>query len=839
MLLTNNFKNRCGKSIFLCVFISGVALTFGASNASAEALSLNEAVIVVPDRLSTPESNAVDMLRDEVFKRTRIRLAVATAWPRDKPVIAVGRSSGLRKVVGKWPEALTASPAGGAEESYRIETSIRNGQHAIFVVGSDNRGVLYGVGRLLRELRMTRDQVMLEGDLKIETSPAIPIRGHQLGYRPKVNSYDGWTVSMYEQYFRDLIVFGTNAVEFVPPRTDDAQDSPHFPLPKLEMNVRLSQLAEDYGLEFWMWFPALKKDYSNESVVEAVLSGGAEQVPDDIDYSNPANVEREIEKWAEVFAALPHLDKVFVPGGDPGHTRPDILFDFLEKQTKNLHKYHPEAEMWMSPQSFSAEWMEIFKNEIQDKDNNWLSGIVYGPQSRVTLRELREMVPDRYPIRRYPDITHNLESQYVVPDWDLAYAVTEHRESINPRPEDMKYIFHFYEDIMREYGFISYSEGINDDVNKFIWSGLGWDPDQEPIDILREYARYFIGPEFEESFAQALLALEQNWRGPLLTRDGVNTTLKQIRDLEKMAGPKQLQNWRFQQVLFRAYYDAYQRRRYQYETDLEQKAYEALRMAGEIGPEKAMKLAETILDKAITDPVAPDWRERIYTLAEALYNSIKAQLSVPRYQAVSIRRGAHLDRIHYPLNNRLWLQERFDSIAGKSNREVQMREIEAILNWENPGPGGFYDDLGNIMNQKHLVRDISWESDPEHISRVRMGFHDDPTHRLSWRRLAETKYDAPLRMHYPNLNAEAQYQVKIIYGGDKSDTKIRLLADEVYTVHPPMVKPEIPTPLTFDIPVKATRDGELTLSWSQTKGRGHSGRGNQINEVWLIMKKPE
>ena len=43
-------------------------------------------------------------------------------------------------------------------------------------------------------------------------------------------------------------------------------------------------------------------------------------------------------------------------------------------------------------------------------------------------------IPTRYPIRGYPDITHSRQCQHPVPDWDLAYALTEGRESINPRP---------------------------------------------------------------------------------------------------------------------------------------------------------------------------------------------------------------------------------------------------------------------------------------------------------------------------------------------------------------------------------------------------------------------
>ena len=68
--------------------------------------------------------------------------------------------------------------------------------------------------------------------------------------------------------------------------------------------------------------------------------------------------------------------------------------------------------------------------------------MVYGPQVRIPLPELRAKVPAQYPIRRYPDITHSRHSQYPVPDWDLAFATTEGREVINPRPTQEAQIFH-------------------------------------------------------------------------------------------------------------------------------------------------------------------------------------------------------------------------------------------------------------------------------------------------------------------------------------------------------------------------------------------------------------
>ena len=117
----------------------------------------------------------------------------------------------------------------------------------VWVSGNDSRGTLFGVGRLLRELRMERQRVTLPADFQISSLPQTPLRGHQIGYRPKTNSYDGWTVAMWEQYIRDLAVFGCNAIEIMPPRTDDAADSPHFPLPPLRMMTEVSRLADAYA----------------------------------------------------------------------------------------------------------------------------------------------------------------------------------------------------------------------------------------------------------------------------------------------------------------------------------------------------------------------------------------------------------------------------------------------------------------------------------------------------------------------------------------------------------------------------------------------------------------
>jgi hypothetical protein len=775
-------------------------------------LDLRKAVIVCPANLSKSEAKALDLLVEEVQKRTLIRWPVAHAWPADSiPVIAVGPAAQLHAFAGRYAQDVTAAGTGRTAEGYRIRVE-RQGRAApvILLIGNDSRGMLFGIGRLLRELHLSRGSVGLAGDLNVSTAPRFPLRGHQLGYRPKTNSYDGWNLALWEQYIRDLAVFGTNAVELIPPRSDDDADSPHFPLPPIDMMVGMSKLLDDYGLDVWIWYPAMDRDYSN-----------------------PETVAFALKEWGEVFQKLPRIDAVFVPGGDPGHTQPKYLMALLEKQTENLHRSHPKAQMWVSPQGFTQEWLNEFYAILQKEQPAWLSGVVFGPQVRVSLPQLRAAVPAKYPIRRYPDITHSLRCQYPVPDWDLAFALTEGREGINPRPRDEANIFRLLQDYA--IGFITYSEGCNDDVNKILWSSLGWDPDAHVPDILRQYSQYFLGGRYRESFAQGLLALERNWRGPLLTNESVFTTLKQFQDMEKGATPQDLLNWRFQQALYRAYYDAYERSRLLYERQLEERALEQLRATKRLGSLLAMKEAEAILDRCDTEKVAGDWRARVHELAEALYQSIRMQLNVERYKAIAVGRGANLDTIDVPLNNRRWLKQRFAALRQLESESERFTGIDAIVSWTDPGPGGFYDNLGNPSCQPHLVRGQGFAQDPAFYRSSLVGFHYLPDWRLSWCTHAESLFDAPLQMRYHDLDSAAQYKIRVVYAGDGLRARVRLLANDA-EIHPLQYKPFPVRPVEFDIPKSATAEGELTLTWHQEPGRGSAGRGCQVAEVWLIRK---
>jgi hypothetical protein len=772
------------------------------------AADLTRAIVVTPPGLSPREQKAVEMLLDEVDKRTGIRWPVAHAWPNDgQPVVAVGPAKLLDQFAGPLADRINDELPPDAAEGFRIRT---DGERVV-ILGNDERGVLFGVGYLLRRLHMRPNEITLDDGLVVTTAPRYPLRGHQLGYRPKTNSYDAWDLPQWEQYYRDLAVFGANSIELIPPRSDDADTSPHFPKPPMEMMVGMSRLADDYGLDVWIWYPAMDKDYSN-----------------------PETVEFALNEWEQVYKKLPRIDVVFVPGGDPGHTRPAHLMALLEKQTERLHKHHPRAEMWVSPQSFDQAWMTEFL-EIVAAEPEWLSGIVFGPQVRISLPELRKAIPQRYPIRRYPDITHSRQCQYPVPDWDLAHALTSSREAINPRPLGMATIFRLLEP--HAVGFLTYSEGCNDDVNKAVWSGLGWNPDTPVIEILREYGRYYIGDAYADDFAQGLLALERNWQGPLLSDAEVDVTLSRFRSMENQAPPEVLNNWRFQQALYRAYYDAYVRARLLHETHLEQQATDVLRQAGTTGAIAALDQAEEILDAA-AQPVASGLRHRVFELADELFAGINLQTSVPKYQAIGVDRGATLDTIDVPLGNRLWLKERFAALRAISVEDGRLRGIDEIVNWTNPGPGGFYDDLGNLRQQPHLIVGPGFESDPAFLRSSHTGFAGFGPMRAAWKDHAESLVDAPLKMRYDDLDRQARYKIRVVYGGDAPRIKILCVANDKFEIHPFVAKKRPYGPLEFDIPPEATATGELRLTWYRQQGLGRNGRGCQVSEIWLIKKAP-
>ncbi len=770
------------------------------SSPATGAIDLSGAVIVTnPGTLANSEAMAVTVLMEEVQSRTGIALSTTATWPGSGVVIALTSQPG-------HPQ-LTA-------EGYRLFTQAGGpGPTVVWIIGADARGVLYGVGKLLRTVHWSTGALSLPQPVDLASSPVYPIRGHQIGYRNTANSYDGWDVNTYEQYIRELVIFGANAIENIP--FEAPGSSPHFSTTPDAMNLAMSQICDDYGIEYWVWVPA------NVNLGDAGQRAGL------------------LAQHEALYQNCVRLDGVFVPGGDPGSNPPLLVMDFLEDVATLLNTYHPNAGVWVSNQGFEHEENDEFFDYLHTQQPAWLAGVVYGPWTKMSLAEERARTPVQYPIRRYPDITHSVRCQYPVPKWDQAFANTLGREPSNPRPIGTAHIHNAL--APNADGFIAYSDGAHDDLNKMVWSQCGWDPASDVNDTVEDYGRFFFGPAVAQDAAAGILALEENWNGPVTGNADIPATWNAWDALDT-ANPGLSTNWRWQLCLLRAYYDYYIQERLAYETDLENQAMIILADAVNRGADTAMNDAEAVLAQATSAPVRADLRAEIATLCAELFASLHLQTSVTApYLASGLERGCVLDLMDWAINDRWWLEYQFDAIRPLGSEVAKLAAIDAILNWENPGPGGFYDNLGVLGEQDHVVQQLPWASDPGRVESTQNenAWHNGQTAsitqgaaRLSWQNQAQTLYNHPLEMRYTGLDPNASYRLRVTYDGRFNPT-MYLTANESYLVHGNLPQPSPPQVLEFALPRYVTESGTLDLCWDLV-----AGRGCQVAEVWLVRSDP-
>jgi hypothetical protein len=242
--------------------------------ATGDLIDLRRATIVVrPGTLPAAETMAATVLKEELRTRLGVTLPVTTTWPARGVVIAVSSTRDVPEWRGapampavRPAAALTAASthAGAAApeqraEGYRVVVQRTAERETIWILGADPRGTLFGAGELLRALRWNPAATAtakaggqaasgVPADLDVATSPRYAIRGHQLGYRQHSNTYDGWDVRHYEQYIRELAMFGANSVENIP--FQDTRVSPLFTLPRDRMNVAISEICARYDLDY-------------------------------------------------------------------------------------------------------------------------------------------------------------------------------------------------------------------------------------------------------------------------------------------------------------------------------------------------------------------------------------------------------------------------------------------------------------------------------------------------------------------------------------------------------------------------------------------------------------
>lgn len=755
----------------------------------AQKLNLNRSVVVVSDNIHQPVRDAlIETLTEEIAKRTSIQLPVQ---PKMGPVTIVLASVRDYEIDGVLvPHRAEKHLPEYQPEGYRIVAETTPSGTRLWLIGADNRGVLYAVGHFLRNARLSRRSIEFTLNGELATSPQYPLRGHQLGYRNTANSWDAWTIEQFDQHIRELALFGTNSIENIP-----FQDGPPGPLMKYDrdfMNVKMSEICERYDLDYWVWTPATS------------------------DLSNSEYVAEQLSRHRQLYESCPRLDGIFFPGGDPGHNHPSLVMPFLNQLAELLSKYHPNAGVWISLQGFNAEQIDYFFHYLDEHKPEWLAGVVSGPGS-PDMAQIRFRLPRQYKHRHYADITHTVRCQYPTLDWDQSFALTQGREVTNPQP-------FYYAGIHNRFapftdGFLTYSDGVHDDINKVVWNLLGWDVNKDVYEILTEYTRFFFGPEVAEAAANGILALERNWAGPIEANGGIESTLAFWQNLESRY-PGLQQNWRWQLLVMRAYYDTYNRRRKLYEQNLEKEANQMLAFARDRGIEKTLSEALAHVNKADDVRISPELREKVVAYCEALFRSVGLQTSVNKHNASGAERGAILDFLDYPLNNRWWLADEFEKILKMESTEAQLERIETIRTWDHPGPGSYYDNISDISKgprvktRKYDATDVAWWNNG-----------------MSRARLSTQLFQNFPRIEYEDLDPNARYMIRVAGYGEA------LIRVDGERLSPIQYDRELEGFKEFIVPQKYVSDGALVVTFdepeeSHLNWRQHS----KVSDIWLIKR---
>lgn len=507
------------------------------------------------------------------------------------------------------------------------------------------RGLIFGYSLFLRKAVFDKESITLVESIKGTHAPQKRIRGHQISYRTTPNTYDAWS---YEQYFRcqlDMMAFGTNTIEHNGTNGGGEFKNRLMKYEQEEFLIEASRLADKVDMDVSLWHA----NNDNESETEALAGRD------------------------HLYSVMKRLDYLFVPGGDPGNMQADDFMKRCKLISRIYKKNHPQGEMHISAQAPHCfrDWGEIFVNELSGEPEE-IDAVIMGPNHAYPMNTLREKIPSKYPLRFYPDITHNLRCEYPVnfqqDDWHFAFCNTLSRESVNPRPTELRTLNRIFSPYT--IGGVSYSEGAHDDVNKAIWSALEWNKDADLREILLDYARFFIYGVDAEEIADIILLLEKNWQGDPVENPCIEAAYTKLCTLLRN-NPSLNHNWRFLLLYFRGCCDMLVKLRRAFENKL-------CKIASEHLKNEDINSATDVLRTPCSASYS-ELRKELDVLAEKLFKLIGIQLDVENYCADGWERGATLETIDNNVSDRAFLLSKLNIIAFLPDDERKI-SVNALLN---------------------------------------------------------------------------------------------------------------------------------------------------------------
>ncbi|MBZ5855508.1 hypothetical protein [Flavihumibacter profundi] len=445
-------------------------------------------------------------------------------------------------------ELVTETTA--TSESFRITG---DGKPNIRITGSDENGLIYGIGKFLRSSRFDQGG-FTPGTWRGSSAPAGKARGMYFASHFG-NFYEAAPIDEVSQYVDELALWGVNYLvlyfpEFQFTGFDDVAAQQLLTRLKSIMHV-----AKANGMKVGLLqvangsFKSTPKELLNIPVPDQLHRRGDFGVN-----LNPAIPEAHTaltRQWALLMDQFKDvgLDVIVYwpydeggcgcsecwPWGSRGF--PKLSNDLSKISRDKYPGIQVVLSTWVFDTPEAGEWEGLSK--YLQKDKGLVNYIMADAHEDFPRYPLDKGVPGGLPLLNFPEI-----SMWGQAPWG-GYGA-------NPLTDRLQHLWNETENKLS--GGFPYSEGIYEDINKVICSQLYWNGQRFTADIVREYIAFEFSPDVVDQVAKALEIFESNH-----DREHINTSAKEafrlIEDAEQKLTPRVRKSWRWRILYLRALID--------------------------------------------------------------------------------------------------------------------------------------------------------------------------------------------------------------------------------------------------------------------------------------------
>lgn len=743
-------------------------------------------------------------------------------------------------------------------ESFVIDFEMgQSNLQKVYILGADNRGVLYGLGKFLY-LSMLEENGVKFQMTNLYSAPAFEVRSANcqltLPMDPGVTKNRNarkWSKQEGINSLEETVLAGANA------QMHGWGGSPPLSLKDYPVKGEkaVSRWRNDISAELGILF-IVQNSINGLQEKDVEKEWIAEHFADDPKLICPSVPEARaalIKSRELYFKHCGKIDHFIICPADVAgchceKCKPwaNTVYNLSKEIADVLHKYHPNAKVYVSNQEYDWNENDLFFNRIRNEDSSWLAGYSYAPGGSenstygyLKLNEKWNIYPGCSPdytflksrlnylhpyqdILSFPDITHWKRSENGLKVIDPVLSEVYHRRTFNARPKA-------YEKILKQTfpyinGSTAYTEGIYDDFNKFLFLRLLWNPNLSAKEIALEYYTYHCGLEAGKILAKAVFSGEENYaKSVLQNADGIEKFYSMVEQAGKIMPEHYMKNnWRYRMICERATIDLYLLYKQQAATEIYNKAISELTNID--SKQKEFKNALVEVKESLSKPVETEKMLLLKQQAERLDNDIN-DIAAVRFHAIGT-----MDKVDNV--GIIWLRSQIEKAIQLQDESQSKKVIENVLNYTKIEDGEFYDNCGTIDQQSHF--DFS-------SGELYYGTGKWPKDARPSQRYYNYSFNAidGLVFNYTNLDANAKYQATVCYpnpGGVSfaldSSREFLIYADGVQIGHAKPVGNGFEY-FTFDIPAEITSDGLLRL---ETR-KGPRSKYTCISEVWIKKVK--